>query len=123
MTSTTRHRFTMTPKEQHYYKALGKRIAARRQENGWTQTTLADALGIAQQTLAHYEGGRLRLPVALLPELSYQFAISTDELLGVHASKGKRGPTPKLQQQIEKLSRLPKAKQKVVMEMIDGVLR
>jgi len=41
----------------------------------------------------------------------------------VRYTKGKRGPTPKLQQQIEKLSRLPKAKQRVVMDMIEGVLQ
>jgi hypothetical protein len=36
--------------------------------------------------------------------------------------QSKRGPTPKLQQQIERLNRLPKTKQKVVMEIIEGVL-
>ena len=35
---------------------------------------------------------------------------------------GKRGPTPLLQKQIERLNRLPKAQQKVVMQMLDGVL-
>ena len=34
----------------------------------------------------------------------------------------KRGPAPKFQQQIERLGQLPKAKQKVVMEMLEGVL-
>jgi DNA-binding transcriptional regulator YiaG len=35
---------------------------------------------------------------------------------------GKRGPTPKLQQQVERLARLPKTKQRVVMEMLEGLL-
>ena len=35
---------------------------------------------------------------------------------------GTRGPTPKLQQQMERFNHLPKAKQKVVMEMLDAVL-
>lgn len=35
----------------------------------------------------------------------------------------KRGPTPKLQRQLERLSRLPKAKQKFVSEMLDTVLQ
>jgi len=30
---------------------------------------------------------------------------------------GKRGPTPLLQKQIERLNRLPKAQQKIVMQM------
>ena len=36
--------------------------------------------------------------------------------------RGKRGPTPKLQQQMERITLLPKPKQKVVMEMLEGVL-
>jgi hypothetical protein len=32
-------------------------------------------------------------------------------------------PTPKLQRQLERLSRLPKAKQKFVSEMLDTVLQ
>ena len=123
MASTTLLKLTMTPKEQQFIKALGKRIAQLRQENGYTQQALAEELGIAQQTLAHYEVGRLRMPVTLLPEFATYLAVPIEELLGMANGKGKRGPTPKLQQQIEKLSRLPKAKQKVVMEMIDGVLR
>lgn len=63
------------------------------------------------------------MPVALLPELSYQFALPVDDILGLAQDKGKRGPAPRLQQQLERLSRLPKAKQQVLMEMIDGVIK
>jgi DNA-binding XRE family transcriptional regulator len=114
---------TMTPKEQQFIKALGARIAQLRQEQGYTQKTLADELGIAQQTLAHYEVGRLRMPITLLPEIAQLFAVPVDELLGLSSGKGKRGPAPRLQQQIERLSRLPKAKQRVVMDMLEGVLQ
>ena len=116
-------RLTMTPDEQQFIKALGRRIAQLRQEHGYTQQTLAEELGIAQQTLAHYEVGRLRMPVTLLPAFARLFAVTVDELLGMSNGKGKRGPTPKLQQQIERLSRLPKAKQRVVMDMLEGVLQ
>lgn len=50
------------------------------------------------------------------------FGVTVDDLVGMNGDVSKRGPTPQLQQQIEKLSRLPKAKQKTVMEMIEGVL-
>ncbi len=114
---------TMTPKEQQMIKALGTRLAQLRQEQGYTQQMLADELGIAQQTLAHYEVGRLRMPITLLPAIARLFAVPADELLGLTNGKGKRGPTPKLQQQIERLGRLPKAKQRVVMDMLAGVLQ
>lgn len=46
-----------------------------------------------------------------------------EELLGENAKPGKRGPAPKLQRQIEQLQRLPKTKQRFVMEMLDTVLQ
>ena len=50
--------------------------------------------------------------------------VSLEDLIGVPAthSTGKRGPAPKLQQQLEQLSRLTKALQKLVSQVIDSVL-
>ena len=113
----------MTPTDRQFTKELGRRCAQLRQEAGLTQQVVAAHLGVAQQTLAHYEVGRLRLPVALVPRLAALFAVPTDVLLGVaSAHPGKRGPTPKLQRQLERLSRLPKAQQQTVLAMLDGVL-
>ena len=59
----------------------------------------------------------------MMPQLDQLFGISVDELLGVHRNgSAKRGPTPLLQKQIERLTSLPKAQQKVVMKMLEGVL-
>jgi transcriptional regulator with XRE-family HTH domain len=113
----------MATNDKAFFKALGVRIAQLRKEQGLSQQALADELGIAQQTLAHYEVGRARMPVSLLPAMAEFFGIAVDDLLGVKNGAGKRGPTPLLQRQVERLSRLPKAKQKVVMEMLDGVLQ
>jgi hypothetical protein len=49
--------------------------------------------------------------------------LSLEELVGVPAKPGKRGPAPRLQQQLEQISRLPRARQKFVMQMIDTVLQ
>ena len=112
----------MTFDEQQFFKTLGTRIAQLRKDQGLSQQALADQLGIAQQTFAHYEVGRARMPVSLLPELARFFGVGVDDLLGLRNGTGKRGPAPKLQQQIERLGQLPKAKQRVVMEMLEGVL-
>ena len=34
-----------------------------------------------------------------------------------------RGPAPKLQQQLDRITRLPKAQQRFMMQMIDAVLQ
>ncbi len=111
--------------ERAFYTDLGQRIAALRRERGLTQVQLAEHLGVAQQTLAHYEAGRLRVLAGALPTLAEHLGVSVEDLMGTPAAKrssGKRGPAPKLQQQLEQLSRLPKAQQKLVSQVIDSVL-
>lgn len=112
----------MTQDSKKFLKELGARVAVLRKEQGLTQTQLAEMLGISQQLVASYEVGRRRIPVSALPTLAKAFAIPIEALLGVTNGAAKRGPTPKLQQQMERINRLPKAQQKVVMRMLEGVL-
>jgi transcriptional regulator with XRE-family HTH domain len=113
----------MAQDEKAFFKALGARIAQLRKDSGITQVQLADTLGVSQQTVASWEVGRRGVPVALLPALARTLGCGVEELVGEKTQPAaKRGPTPKLQQQMDRLSRLPKAKQRVVMEMLEGVL-
>jgi transcriptional regulator with XRE-family HTH domain len=125
MTSLSKWTYIMASQDNSFYQAMGKRIAEFRKAQDMTQTQLANALGIAQQTMAHYEGGKLRIPVALLPLAATLLAVSVEELIGepAKAAKGKRGPTPRLQRQVELITQLPRAKQKFVMEMLDAVIQ
>jgi transcriptional regulator with XRE-family HTH domain len=72
---------TVTPDEELFYKALGARISELRRELDLTQQALANELGISQQILAHYEVGRFRLPVYILPDLAASLGITVSELL------------------------------------------
>jgi transcriptional regulator with XRE-family HTH domain len=109
--------------DKKFYAALGQRIAERRKALGLTQQQLADSLGIAQQTLAHYEVGRLRVAAAMLPAFSKVLGLSLDELLGQHPSRSsKRGPAPKLQAQIERIGSLPRSKQRMLLDMLDAAI-
>ncbi len=66
-----------------------------------------------------------RIAADLLPVLAETLELSLDEMLiGEPAARpaGKRGPASRLQQQIDAIGQLPKAKQKFVVEMIDTVL-
>jgi hypothetical protein len=73
--------------------------------------------------LASWEVGRRRLPVALLPELAQSLAVSVEDLIGTATPPARRGPAPKLLQQVERIQRLPRAQQRFVMQMIDTVLQ
>ena len=112
----------MTHDERAFFKALGGRIAVLRKESGITQVQLAEAMDVSQQTVASWEVGRRGVPVSNLPLLARTLGVSVEALIGEKTAPAKRGPTPKLQQQVERLSRLPQAKQRVVMEMLEGFL-
>jgi transcriptional regulator with XRE-family HTH domain len=54
----------------------GRRLAQLRRDTQLTQQAGAAHFGIAQRPLAHYEAGRLRLPVAVLPKLAALFGVA-----------------------------------------------
>jgi transcriptional regulator with XRE-family HTH domain len=113
----------MTQDEKQFFRQLGGRVAGLRKEQGLTQTQLAELLGLTQQMVASYEVGRRRLPASLLPKIATALTVSVEALLGHgRATPAKRGPAPKLQQQMERIQRLPRAKQRLVLQMLDGVL-
>ena len=119
---------TISTVERDFFVELGARIATLRKARNITQVQLAEKLGISQQTLQSYECGRRRVPVSAMPAVAQHLTVSLDELFdapGKAAAKNapsKRGPTPKWQQQIEQIATLPRAKQQVVMQMLDGLL-
>jgi hypothetical protein len=59
----------------------------------------------------------------MVPALARALSVSAEALIGeAERPAAKRGPTPKLQQQLERLSALPKPKQKAVMEVLEAML-
>ena len=113
---------TMTQDEKAFFRDLGVRVAELRKEQGLTQESLAELLGVSQQSVAAYEVGRLRIAVSMLPRLAKVLGVSVETLIGEENAPAKRGPAPKLQQQIERISRLPRTQQRFVIQMLDTVL-
>jgi transcriptional regulator with XRE-family HTH domain len=115
----------MTPDERTFFQALGARVAQARKDADLTQVQLAERLGIPQPQLASYEVGRRRVPVSLLPRLARALAMPIETLIaddGPPPPPLRRGPASRLQQQVDAISQLPRAKQKFVVEMLDTVL-
>jgi len=113
---------TMSQEEKRFFRELGERIAQLRKEQNLTQAQLAEAIGTTQQQVASYEVARLRVPASMLPRLARTLGISVEALLGEQEKPAKRGPTPKLQRHLERISALPKPKQRAVMEVLEAVL-
>jgi transcriptional regulator with XRE-family HTH domain len=113
----------MTQDDKVFFKALGKQVANLRKEIGMTQTQLADALGVSQQLIAAYEAGSRKIPASLLPIFSKMFAVSIEQLIGMAKMPSKRGPASRLQQQMEQIAQMPKAKQKLAMDMLEAIIQ
>ncbi|MCG8711098.1 helix-turn-helix domain-containing protein [Brenneria sp. 4F2] len=110
--------------EQIFIAELGKRITALRKEAGMTQAQVAQALNVSQQAVQAWEAGRRRIQISILPAVARVLSVSLEDLLGEEAEKAarKRGPTPKWQQLIEEIDSLPKAKQKMISEMLSALI-
>ena len=116
------HTEPVTHEEKRFFKELGGRIAELRRAQNLTQQKLADELGVAQQVVASYEIGRRRVPVSALPTLARVLGVSIEGLIGEQEKPVRRGPSPKLQRHLERISALPKPKQRAVMEVLEAVL-
>jgi transcriptional regulator with XRE-family HTH domain len=118
-----RYHMAISANERAFFERLGTRVAELRRTQNITQVEMAATLGVSQQTINSYEVGRRRIPVSALPTLARALAVSLEELFGDDASATKkRGPAPKLQQQIERIQQLPRTQQRFVMQMLDTVI-
>jgi transcriptional regulator with XRE-family HTH domain len=114
--------FVMKDSEAAFFQRLGQRIVDLRKQQGLTQTDLATLLQVTQQAVASYEVGRRRIPVSFLPALAEALAVSIEDLLATEQRPSKRGPTPKLHQKIDQISRLPRSTQQYVLQFLDQVI-
>lgn len=116
----------ISTEERSFFEALGERIARLRREHEVTQVQLAEALGVSQQTMQSYEVGRRRIPVSALPLVAQTLSVSLEDLFGqgkpVTAARSKRGPASKLEQHLQRISALPKPRQRAVIEVIEALL-
>jgi transcriptional regulator with XRE-family HTH domain len=113
----------MNSQDAPFFQALGSRIAAARKAQNCTQQEIADQLGVAQQTYAQWETGRARIQVDMLPRLAQGLQVSMDELVGVKTGpQTKRGPANNFEKRIERMRKLPRTKQQIILDMLDAFL-
>ena len=55
-------------------------------------------------------------------QLARALSVSVESLIDENAPPTKRGTAPQIQQKIERLTRLPKAQQRLVLQVLDGGL-
>jgi transcriptional regulator with XRE-family HTH domain len=98
------------------------RIAKRRKTLGLTQAQLGELVDVTQQQISSFEIGRRSMPISTLPALARALGISIEALVGEPTKGTKRGPAPKMQQQLERIRPLPAAEQRAIVRVLDSVL-
>ena len=102
---------------------FGKRLAELRKERGMTQQELADALGITRDLVGHYERRSNNPNLDFVLKVAELFGTGIDELLGLaEEPKRKPGPSPRVARLAESIAKLPKAKQAVILDMVEGAI-
>lgn len=109
--------------QKTFFQGLGRRLAELRKEQDLTQGQMAKRAQCSQQMIAEYEAGKRNVPVWRLLTIADALDIGVDDLLKDSGSGArKRGPAPKIQQLVERVQKLPKSRQRFVMEILEDTL-
>ena len=102
-----------------------QRLAAARKARGWSQTEFAKRLGVTRALIDYYERRAKNPTVDFIQRAADILGVPAAGLIGDNgtAPRKRPGPASKVEQQIEELRRLPKAKQRFVSELLDTVLK
>jgi transcriptional regulator with XRE-family HTH domain len=103
---------------------LSGRIARLRRERGYSQTELAERIGIIQALVSDYEKGKLRLSADMAVRFARALEVTTDDLLQPK-KRGKREalkPSRKVLRRLELIETLPPTQQSAVLKSIDMML-
>lgn len=104
--------------------AFGKRLRALRTARAWSQSHLAQELGMGTAQIHRYEHGVSQPTLEVLKKLATVFRVSADELV---FDKGARGPAAEVLQgelleKFEALSALPEADRQAALTLLDALI-
>jgi transcriptional regulator with XRE-family HTH domain len=104
--------------------AFGKRLAALREEKGITQAELAARLKVSQQLVAYYERRAPSPTLDFVEAAAGALGVSVVALLGHEKAerRSRPGPASAFEQRLERLRKLPKKQQTMILKMIDAAL-
>ena len=103
---------------------FGALLSRIRKEKGLTQMQLAERLKTSQQMVDYYERRAGNPTAKTIQKIAKALDIPLSQLTTQEtiSMKVKPGPQSKLEELIQRLSTLPRGKQKVVIDMLEGVL-
>ncbi|RLJ09742.1 MAG: hypothetical protein DRP15_02605 [Candidatus Aenigmatarchaeota archaeon] len=105
-------------------KVYGQIISRLRIERGLTQKELSEKMGIPFSLITDYERGKLRLHDEIIVKFARALQVSADEILNLqNHNREIDSASLRIMKRVKKIEKLPKFKQKIVLQMIDGYIK
>ena len=103
---------------------FGQRLAALRKQQGLSQHAFAQLLDTTRDNIAYYERKAENPSLDFIERCAQALQVSASDFIGDQNNKpAKPGPPAKLEQLTRRLATLPRGKQQVVIEMLEGFLQ
>lgn len=98
---------------------MAARLIQLRKQKKLSQQALADAVGLHITQIKRYEAGSTQPSLEALKKIAVTFGVTTDFLL---FDEAERGPDDELRLQFDVITRLEKEEQRIIRELIDGMI-
>jgi transcriptional regulator with XRE-family HTH domain len=102
----------------------GSRLATLRKAAGLSQTELAKAISVSQQTVAYWETSAVPPRSDVLPKMAKALGVRVEDILGDAPVNAVRqpGPVGEVQRTFEEVRKLPRKQQRKVIEMVQALV-
>ena len=103
---------------------FGQRLAALRKLRGLSQPRFAKLLGLSREMVTYYERRAQNPTAEFLQKASEVLGVSANEILGQSVKPVRKpGPPSEVEARLDAVRKLPRIRQKFVLDFIDTVLR
>lgn len=102
---------------------FGQKLAAFRKERGLTQAQLAERMGVAREVVDYYERRAKNPSVDTIQKVADALGVEPAQFVGgKKLATKKRGPPSELELRLERLRKLPRRQQDLIIRMLDAAL-
>lgn len=105
---------------------FGQHLAAARKAKGLSQEQFAKLLGTTRTAVDYYERRAINPSIDLIRRCADALGFAASEFVGDEAATAtprKRGPKSELEQRMEVVAKLPRARQRKILEVVDALLK
>jgi len=104
-------------------ETVGQRLTRIRKQRGYTQTQLAQKIGIKQALVSDYERDRFRISAEMIVHLAIALEVSTDKILGLDQSTADDSlVNAAILKKMKLIEQLPPKQKKAIVKSVELVI-